>query len=57
MSLPPAPVLAQMARDAIAHHHDGQCGYVGHAGLVAQYERALDELEPQPVLVPVADPG
>ena len=50
MSLPPDDVLAQMARDAIAYHDDGLCGYAGHAALVERYREALDHFEPVPAL-------
>jgi len=47
------PVLAQMARDAIAHHWDGKCGDPEHLFMVEQYERALDIFEGRPVLAAV----
>lgn len=39
-----------MARDAIAYHDDGLCGYLEHAVQVERYREALDVLELRPVL-------
>ena len=44
------PTFVQALKDAISHHHDGQCGYPEHLGWVENYERALDILERRPVL-------
>ena len=44
------PTFIQALWDAIAHHHDGQCGYPEHVAWVEQYERALDVLERRPAL-------
>jgi hypothetical protein len=49
-----------MARDAIAYHDDGLCGYLEHAVQVQKYREALDILEPRPVLtsaIPAPNPG
>lgn len=44
------PTLVQALKDAKDYHYDGLCGDPEHLGWVENYERALDILEPRPVL-------
>jgi hypothetical protein len=54
------PTLVQALKDAKDYHYDGLCGDPEHTAWVEQYERALDILEPRPVLtsaIPAPNPG